>query len=146
MMFTVLGYQYEDEDLSSALSAVRAHLDPGGLFIFDVWNGLAVLAQEPEKRTASATDGATRVVRNSSTRVEPERRLCHVRFDIRRTGAEEAAKAWSEDHTLRYFLPSELKSMLETRQLELLDLRRFPEGDTPPDERAWNIIGVARAQ
>jgi len=146
MMFTVLGYQHEDTDLASSLSAVRAHLVPQGLFIFDVWNGLAVIAQGPEKRTATVMDGATRVVRTSSTSVEPEKRLCHVHFEISRTGADEAVKNWSEDHTLRYFLPSELESALKTQRLRLLDLRRFPEGDVPPDEGAWNMIGVAKAQ
>src|SRR5262245_48452088 len=63
MMFTVLGYQHDDADLSSALSAVHAHLEPGGLFIFDVWNGVAVTAQEPARRTATATEGRSHVIR-----------------------------------------------------------------------------------
>ena len=146
MMFTVLGYQHDDADLSAALSTVRAHLEPDGLFIFDVWNGLAVHAQGPERRTVSATDGASRVIRTSSTRVEPGKSLCHVHFEVSRTGSDEAVKSWVEDHTLRYFLPDELGYVLQAADLELLDLLRFPEGDTAPDERAWNMIGVARAQ
>lgn len=146
MMFTVLGYQNDDADVSAALAAVRAHLEPGGMFIFDVWNGLAVLAQGPEKRTATATEGTSRVVRSSSMRVEAERQLCHVHFEISRTDANAPAKAWSEDHTLRYFLPSEIATALRKRDLELLDLRRFPDGEAPPDEHAWNVIGVARAR
>jgi SAM-dependent methyltransferase len=146
MMFTVLGYQHDDADLSSALSRVRAHLQPQGLFIFDVWNGLAVNAQGAERRTVAAKDGASRVVRASSTRVESDKRLCHVHFEISRTGGDAATKSWVEDHTLRYFLPDELESSLRAADLELLDLLRFPEADTAPDERAWNMIGVARAR
>ena len=146
MMFTVLGYQHDDADLSSALSSVRAHLEPQGFFLFDVWNGLAVHAQGPERRTSTANDGASRVIRTSSTRVEPDKRLCHVHFEISRTEGDQGAKSWSEDHTLRYFVPSELQSMLKAQHFELLALLRFPDGDKPPDERAWNMIGVARAQ
>ena len=146
MMFTVLGYQHDEADLTSALSSARAHLEPEGLFLFDVWNGLAVHAQGPERRTVTANDGASRVIRTSSTRVEPARRLCHVHFEITRTGGDDGAKSWSEDHTLRYFVPSELGSTLKAQHFELLDLFRFPEGDMPPDERAWNMIGVARSQ
>lgn len=145
MMFTVLGYQNDATDVSAALAAVRAHLEPGGVFIFDVWNGLAVLAHGPDKRTATATDGTATVVRTSSTRVEAEKQLCHVHFDISRTNGDAPAKTWSEDHTLRYFLPSEIAAELRKRDLELLDLRRFPDGEAPPDEQAWNVIGVARA-
>ena len=146
MMFTVLGYQHEDSDVSDALSAVRAHLEPGGLFVFDVWNGLAVLAQGPDKRTASASDGGSRIVRSSSTRVETERQLCHVHFDILRTDADGRMTTWSEDHTLRYFLPAELENALNACDLELRDLRRFPDGEAPADEQAWNVIGTARAR
>ena len=146
MMFTVLGYQQADAHVSAALAAVRAHLEPGGIFIFDVWNGLAVLAQGPDKRTATANDGANRIVRSSSTRVEPERQLCHVHFDICRTDADGQTKTWSEDHTLRYFLPAELEKALKAVRLDLLELRRFPDGEAPADEQAWNVIGVARAR
>jgi SAM-dependent methyltransferase len=145
MMFTVLGYQHEDGDVAAVLAAVRAHLEPGGLFIFDVWNGLAVLTRGPEQRTATATEGGTHVVRTSSTRVEVEKQLCHVHFEVSRTGADGDARTWSEDHTLRYFLPSEIATVLRNVGLELLDLRRFPDGEAPPDEQAWNVIGVARA-
>jgi SAM-dependent methyltransferase len=145
MMFTVLGYQHDDADVSAALAAVHRHLEPGGLFIFDIWNGLAVMAQRPEKRTATATEGGSRVVRESSARVEAERQLCHVHFEVSRTDTGGGVKTWSEDHTLRYFLPSEIETALRKRNLDLLDLRRFPDGEAPPDEHAWNVIGVARA-
>ena len=145
MMFTVLGYQHEEDDLSAALDRVHSHLEPGGLLIFDVWNGLAVLAHGPESRTATASDGTSRVTRTSSTRVEKEKRLCHVHFEIHRTGENGASKSWSEDHTLRYFLPDELEAALRKQHFELLELRRFPDGEGQPDEHAWNIIGVGRA-
>ena len=85
------------------------------------------------------------MIRTSSTRIESDKRLCHVHFEISRTGGD-VAKSWTEDHTLRYFFPDELRSVLKAADLELLDLLRFPEGDKPPDEQAWNMIGVARAQ
>ncbi|MCX6068474.1 MAG: class I SAM-dependent methyltransferase, partial [Chloroflexi bacterium] len=50
MMFAVLGYQLTNEDVFSALNTVRKHLNPSGLFIFDVWYGPAVLAVRPAER------------------------------------------------------------------------------------------------
>ncbi len=47
MMFAVLGYQLENADVLAALKTARCHLNPGGLLIFDVWYGPAVLAQRP---------------------------------------------------------------------------------------------------
>ena len=50
MMFAVLGYQVENRDVLAALKTARRHLEPGGLFIFDVWYGPAVLHQRPSER------------------------------------------------------------------------------------------------
>ena len=50
MMFAVLGYQVENDDVLAALRTARRHLEPGGLFIFDVWYGPAVLHQRPSER------------------------------------------------------------------------------------------------
>src|SRR4029079_16423659 len=43
MMFAVLGYQHANPDVLRALRAARRDLRPGGLLLFDVWYGPAVL-------------------------------------------------------------------------------------------------------
>ena len=47
MMFAVLGYQQENEDVLAALKTVSKYLKKGGVFICDVWYGTAVLNQKP---------------------------------------------------------------------------------------------------
>ena len=144
MMFMVLGYQFENADLLAALVTLRKHLAPAGLFVFDVWNGLAVLAQRPGERTAEASVGDTRIVRRTRTRLEPIEQLCHVHFDIERNDAG-GTTAWEETHTMRFFFPQELDLVLRCNGMRLLQLSSFPDGEGPPDEQAWNIIGVAQA-
>jgi hypothetical protein len=143
-MFMVLGYQYENADLVAALATLRRHLAPAGLFVFDVWNGLAVLSQRPGERTVEATLDDTRIVRRTRTRLEPIAQLCHVHFDIERTDAGNTT-AWEETHTMRFFLPQELDLLMRFNGMRLLQLSSFPDGEGSPDERAWNIIGVAQA-
>ncbi len=144
MMFTVLGYQCDDEDLAATLAGVREHLKPGGLFIFDVWNGPAVLAQGLQHRVARARDGHVEITRTSHARLDSGRNLCHVRFDIARREAHGEPETWQETHAVRYFFPDELALLLGGAGLSLLDLKRFPDGEAPADEQAWNVIGVAR--
>ena len=146
MMFTVLGYQTEDADLMAALATVRRHLEPGGLFIFDVWYGPAVLADRPGEREVSVSDGSSRITRKTGVMLEIPRHLCHVRFDLERVGAEGRSGQWQEVHVVRYYFPEELKSALGQNQLSLLDLRSFSDDEAPADERAWNVIGVTRAE
>jgi SAM-dependent methyltransferase len=145
MMFTVLGYQQSDDDLFSALRAARKHLQKGGLLLFDVWNGPAVLAQRPRERSVGVQDGDVRIVRRSEARLDEAKRLCHVRFDLERSSGDGAA-SWVEEHIVRYFFPEELRLKLARHGFWMLELKRFPDGEAPPDERAWNVIGVARVE
>jgi SAM-dependent methyltransferase len=144
MMFMVLGYQYENANLVAALASLRRHLAPGALFVFDVWNGLAVLAQRPGERTVKAALGDTTIIRRARTRLEPMAQLCHVHFDIERSDAG-GTTAWEEAHTMRFFFPQELDLVLRCNGMRLLQLSSFPDGEGPPDEHAWNIVGVAQA-
>jgi SAM-dependent methyltransferase len=145
MMFTVLGYQLEDADVTAALAAVRRHLDPGGLFVFDVWNGAAVLADRPRERQVSVTDGAIRITRKTKAFLDIPRHLCRVGFDLERVDASGRGEQWQEEHVMRYYFSEELELALGQNRLKLLRLRSFPDDEAPADTRAWNIIGIARA-
>jgi len=146
MMFTVLGYQREDADLIAALASVRRHLEPGGLFIFDVWYGPAVLAERPGERAVVVTEGSARITRRTQAALDTDRRLCHVRFELQRQDANGRVEQWEEEHTVRYYFADELKAALGECGLDLISLRGFPDEAAPADERTWNVIGVARAR
>jgi SAM-dependent methyltransferase len=145
MMFTVLGYQLEDADVTAALGTVRRHLDPGGLFIFDVWYGPAVLAERPGERSVTVNEGSTQITRNSRSTLDIRRHLCRVFFDLERIDATGHAERWQEEHVVRYYSPEELELMLDQNRLDFLGLRSFPDGDAPANERTWNVVGTARS-
>jgi SAM-dependent methyltransferase len=101
MMFTVLGYQITDTDLMGALWTVRRHLEVGGLFIFDVWYGPAVLAGRPSERQISIDDGAAQISRKTRASLDQSRHLCHITFDLERTDGGGQRQKWQEEHVVR---------------------------------------------
>ena len=146
MMFTVLGYQLDDSELMAALATVRRHLRPGGLFLFDVWHGPAVLAEGPGDREISVKEEANRITRKTRASLDRPRHLCRVTFHLERVDDGNQAESWQEDHVVRYYFRHELESALGQNEVELVDLRSFPDFERPADERAWNVIGVGRAR
>jgi SAM-dependent methyltransferase len=62
-LFHVISYQ---TDFAVALDTAARHLKTGGLFLFDVWHGPAVLFQRPSAREKIAIDGSRRVVRKAT--------------------------------------------------------------------------------
>jgi len=146
MMFTVLGYQLDDSDLLAALATVRRHLEPGGLFLFDVWHGPAVLAERPSERQISVKEGAARISRKTRASLDLPQHLCRITFDLERIDGDGRVERWQEEHVVRYYFQQDIESSLAQSQLELVSLRSFPDDEAPADERTWNVVGVARAR
>lgn len=145
MMFAVLGYQLDDAAVRASLASVRRHLAPGGLFVFDVWHGPAVLAERPSERFKTIEQDGGRIVRSSKGELDEARHICTVSFRIWRVVDGTTTNETEEMHTMRYFFPDELEQFLADQRLELLRLTAFPSLDQDPDVGTWNVLGVARA-
>lgn len=145
MMFAVLGYQLENADVLFALGTARRHLRSGGLLLFDVWYGPAVLYQRPSRRVKAVPMPGGQTLRVASGQLDTERHLCEVHYHVRRFEGGEPAAEIEEVHAVRYFFPLELNLFLESSGFTPLRLGAFPEFDKDPDEATWNVLGVARA-
>ena len=129
MMFAVLGYQLENADVLSALSTARRHLRPGGLLIFDVWYGPAVLHQRPSQRTKIINSASGRILRVVSGELDISRHLCTVNYQMWQLEGDRLAADTEEQHLMRYFFPLELDLFLQSSGFSLLRLGAFPEFD-----------------
>ena len=145
MMFAVLGYQQDDEALLATLAAVRRHLPPSGLFLFDIWYGPAVLAQRPGDRARRSTPADGRIHR--TTRSDPDIRsqICRADFHVLRLAGDRIVGEDRETHAMRFFFDRELGLALAACGFRLEALRAFPDVGREPDETTWTVIGVARA-
>jgi SAM-dependent methyltransferase len=145
MMFAVLGYQLENRDVLAALRTARKHVRVGGLLIFDVWYGPAVLGQRPAERVKAIATDKGRILRLASGRLDVQRHLCEVRYHLWRLEGDRLTGESEETHLLRFFFPLELNLFLECCGFAPIRFGAFPEFDRDPDETTWNMCGVARA-
>ena len=145
MMFAVLGYQLEDADVLAALGTARRHLPSGGLLLFDVWYGPAVLQQRPSARMKSVPVPGGQVIRSAESTLNVERHLCTVHFHVERMEGGNRTAEMDEAHPMRYFFRDELDRFITASNFSLLRLGVFPAFDEEPDESSWNVLAVARA-
>lgn len=138
MLFAVLSYQLEEDDVLAALRSARRHLRAGGLLVFDVWFGPAVLAQRPSRRVSTIGE----LVRTSWGELDAARARCTVTVELATESGEIVSR---EEHVVRYFFPEELGRLLDASGFGLLRLGAFPDIDRPVDETTWNAAVVARA-
>lgn len=144
MMFAVLGYQTTNEDVLAALNTVSRHLKPGGLFIFDVWYGPAVLKQRPGEKEKTIRTAEGDIIRNASGTLDVFRHLCEVRYHLKYLKGHKIIKDTEEIHNMRYFFPQELAFFMHQAELELIHISDVGDLSRPPTEETWNVIVAGR--
>jgi SAM-dependent methyltransferase len=144
MMFAVLGYQLENDEVFAALLNVQKHLRPGGLFVFDVWYGPAVLSIRPSDRVKIIPTKTGKVIRAASGSLDTYHHLSEVRYHLWEISNNKVDAETEERHLMRYFFPQELAFFTKQAGLELISLTAFPSLDKELSDETWNAIGVCR--
>lgn len=110
-MFHVLNYLTKGE-LETVVRKVAASLSPGGVFVFDSWNGAALLRHPPRPRARVFRSGDTTICRQSTPVHDWLSSSCEVRITLRRPSRPTSSPLVVETHRMRYYLPSELIELL----------------------------------
>lgn len=143
-LFHVVCYQTTNDDLEAVFAAAARHLTPGGVFLFDVWHGPAVLAQRPQRRVKKLTDGDLEVTRTARPELDIGRNAVKVTYDVecRSRGTSEIVR-FSEDHLVRFLFPEEIEAFARKTGLRLLISEEFISGK-PPSEATWGVAYILR--
>jgi SAM-dependent methyltransferase len=98
-LFHVVSYQTTNEDLQAQFETAKAHLKPGGMFIFDCWYGPAVLTERPEARLKQLEDECIQVTRAANPEIYPNENCVDVNYElVVREKASQETEAVSYTH------------------------------------------------
>lgn len=143
-LFHVISYQTDDENLRAAFRTAASHLTGGGLFLFDVWHGPAVLAQRPAVRIKHVADGRRSVRRTATPTLDPERNAVTVTYDLAcETLATGERIRFGETHRLRYLFPDEIGRLAAHAGFETLRSEEFLTGAAASPE-TWGVAYLLR--
>jgi SAM-dependent methyltransferase len=141
-MFAVIGYQTDTTDLRATFDNVRRHLEPGGVFVFDVWYAPAVLAVGPSTRVKVVPTEGGEIERRAVGTLDPVERVCSVRYELTRRRADGSSSTTYETHRMRYFDERELDALLAKSGLALRSVSAFPDVEHEPSVESWNVLVV----
>lgn len=142
-LFDSIGYVQTNAALRQVLDGVHAHLQPGGLFVFEFWHAAAMLRSFEPMRERRWNTAAGELVRRSTTHLDVANQLAIVAYDIKEMNNGNSIKL-QETQTNRYFLVQEMSALLENCQLEPLEFLPAYEKDKTIDENTWHILAIAR--
>jgi SAM-dependent methyltransferase len=144
-MFAVMSYQTENDDLALACKAAKRHLKPKGIFIFDAWNGLAVMTDPPTQRVKEVSMGDEYIIRITNPQLNMFFHTVNTDFKVLKLKKERLISETEETHKMRFLFPQEIKYFLEVAGFKKIEFCPFLELQKPLTEHDWNMTVIARA-
>ncbi|WP_432821125.1 class I SAM-dependent DNA methyltransferase [Trichloromonas sp.] len=143
-LFHVMSYQVSNDDLRAAFATVRAHLKPGGVFIFDCWYGPAVLTDRPVVRVRRLEDDETAVTRIAEPVMQGNDNLVEVHYHMLvRDKASGAMDDLHEIHRMRYLFRPEIELLLRETGMAVIESFEWMTGRQPGFD-TWGVCFVVR--
>lgn len=142
-LFHVLSYQSREVDLQAMMQTAAAHLESGGIFVFDFWYGPAVLWQRPTVRMKRLTNQEIAVERLAEPVVLDAENVVDVNYSVSirnlKTNAVEQIK---ETHRMRYLFLPEIDKLLGENGFKRLRAEEWMTGRSPSVD-SWGVCVVA---
>ncbi|WP_309736620.1 class I SAM-dependent methyltransferase [Chamaesiphon sp. OTE_75_metabat_556] len=143
-LFHVISYQTTNADLLAAFTTAKMHLKPGGLLIFDVWYGPAVLSDPPTVRVKRLENESIQVTRIAEPIVYPNKNLVAVNYHaFVKDKNSSAIDELSETHTMRYLFKPELELLFSQLQMQIVDDREWLT-DRRSGLNTWGVYFIIR--
>jgi SAM-dependent methyltransferase len=112
-LFHVVSYQTTKTDLLAIFATAAAHLEPGGVFLFDFWYGPAVLTELPAVRVKRLVNSELDLIRIAEPVVHHTKNIVDVNYTILTSSKSEGTYAsFSEVHSMRYLFLPEIQELL----------------------------------
>lgn len=143
-LFHVASYQTGNQDFESYIATAKAHLNPGGLFVFDFWYGPGVLSDPPQVRVKRMQNDQIKVTRIAEPRLDSLTNIVDVHFQVQIENRQSGEhRELTENHPMRYFFMPEVRYFLERGGMTLEDAVGWM-GTAPPGPASWYVCAIAR--
>lgn len=143
-LFHVVSYQTSNADVLAAFHTAARHLEPGGVFLFDVWHGPAVLHLRPTTRVKRVQDEHWRLVRIAEPHLDTNASTVRVHYTIFAAPAAGGDyETIEEQHHMRYFFPVEMDLLAREAGFEVDHSEEFGTG-APVSENTWGVAYLLR--
>jgi SAM-dependent methyltransferase len=143
-MFSAVNYLTNFDDQLQTFKNVNGLLKDDGLFIFDYWNGNAVVRDYSPVKVLRKKNGTAEIIRISTTEINKVTQAVSVKFNCMYLDKGAMLDEFEEVHHLHYYHFSEIYNLLSVAGFEILHSSPFLSPEKEIDPYDWNISIVAR--
>ena len=147
-MFGGMCYLTNKTSLVKTLKNIANHLKPGGLFIFDFWNGNAVLHQKPSTVVKTISLKNKRIIRIATPNVDLKKHTCDIDYHCLVLNKKNILDEFSEIHKIKYFFLEELKNILDKNGFSTIKIVSNSDYNLNPKNKifskSWYLTIIAK--
>lgn len=143
-MFSAIDYLTSYDDISIAFQNISSLLHDDGVFIFDFWNGNAVIDSFSPVRVKRVNKDGIEIIRISETSINRISQLATVKFHFMVIDNDRLIKEFDEEHIIRYFFLQEMNDLLQANNFEVVARCPFMEIKRDVTATDWNVTYVVR--
>lgn len=141
-LFHVASYHTSNADLLAFLETGQVHLPPGGLFVFDVWYGPAVLSEGCQIRIRRIADNHFNVLRIAEPLLITDSNCVAVNYSIQvKQLSTGETREFEEQHVMRYLFDPEIDILAEIKGFRRVHSEEWMTGRTP-SASTWGVLHV----
>jgi SAM-dependent methyltransferase len=144
-LFDAIGYAVDDDGVLATLAAFARHLSEDGALVVEFLHGPALVRNGAalRLRRIPLPRAGDELVRISETRLDDAHSVMEVEFELLELHADGTYERWSESQKNRYFLPSEMRDLLELAGLSPQRLMPAYAEEGELDESTFHGLAVA---
>ncbi len=143
-MFSSINYLTEYNDFSSALKNISYLLTDDGIFIFDFWNGDAVVDLYSPIKVKRMKKDNREILRISETSIDRVSQIAKVDFNFIMMESGRILKDFKEIHSIRYYFLQEMNDLLCGNGFNVIFRCPFMKITDNISSSEWNITYVAK--
>lgn len=143
-LFHVVSYMTSNDDVDQMFGQVSKHLQPNGIFIFDLWYTPAVYNFRPAVRVKRVQDSEISIVRLCEPEERVNENVVLVNYELfienKVTGEQKIIR---EQHPMRHYSQPEISRIASQFGLTIEHAEEWITGKAP-SEKTWGVCFVAR--
>ncbi len=143
-MFAAINYLTTYDDLALALGNISTLMNEGGIFIYDFWNGNAVIESYSPSRVKRMSFGNNEVVRKSQTSLDRISQIATVKFHFTFLENGAVKREFDERHLVRYFFIQEMTDLLKANNFEVVKKCPFMHPEDELRLSDWNVTFIVK--
>lgn len=143
-LFNVVSYCSGTEGLKRMLAGVKKILKPGGIFVFDCWNGDTVKSDPPADKFAKFNFNETKLYRYTHVTPRLAEGEIDIEFEILKIKDSQVLEESQELHKTHFWTLEQYKEVCEELGLSVVSATAFPDIDKTDISGLWTMCLVVK--